>query len=143
MPTLPIERLPAAGAELPPVSAHRGVLDAVGATASIACAVHCAIVALALGLLPILGFMANPWIDIGFLGLSAVIGVASLVPSWWHHGERRPLQSFAVGLALLLVARINLPSPLVELALVLAGAAFVVRAHWLNRMLLKACRHAH
>jgi hypothetical protein len=143
MPTiLPI--LPAAPvAHDAPTVSHKGTLDLMGASASIVCAAHCAVVALALGLMPVLGFMANPWIDIAFLIATLAIGVASLVPSWLHHNQRRPLVFFGVGVAILVFARLLGNRPGLEFVLVLVGATYVVSAHWQNRRLLKACAHQH
>jgi hypothetical protein len=143
MSSLPIDHVHAPATEELHVVSHKGTLDTLGATASIVCAVHCAVVALALGLLPVLGFLSNPWIDVAFLCVSAVIGAVSLVPSWLHHHQREPLHYFVLGILLLLIARLLSANIRIELIFVLLGAGFVVRAHWMNRSLLKSCAHKH
>jgi hypothetical protein len=57
-----------------------GYLDAAGTAAALACAVHCALMPLALTLLPLagLGFLADEAVEWALVGLSAVLGVTSL-----------------------------------------------------------------
>lgn len=132
-----------------PSPTGRPALDTLGATASIVCAVHCVLVALAMGALPALGLFADPRIEWGFLALSAGIGLAALVPAHAHHRRRAPLALFAVGMTVLLATRLVSPEhALVEAALVVVGAGCLVWAHWRNRRLVvaHACRvpgHRH
>ncbi|HEY2583370.1 MAG TPA: MerC domain-containing protein, partial [Mucilaginibacter sp.] len=44
---------------------HKSGLDNVGMTASVLCAIHCALVPLLITSLPLLGlgFLANPWLE--------------------------------------------------------------------------------
>lgn len=132
----PVAPLPDPSAPSP---TGRPALDTIGATASIVCAVHCVLVALAMGALPALGLIADPRIEWGFLALSAGIGIAALVPAYGHHRRRAPLAIFAVGIAVLLGTRLaGVSAPLLEAALVVAGASCLVWAHWRNRRLVVA-----
>lgn len=125
----------------------RHTLDVVGATASFACAVHCALVALLLGVLPAVSLISAHWIDWAFLGLSTVIGVVALVPGFRRHHLRAPLVLFSVGIGILVLTRVLRMRPSVpEMLLVMVAAACLIAAHWRNRTALHRCAcapHAH
>ena len=127
---------------------RRFSLDAFGASASLICAVHCGVVALALGTLPAISFLAAPWIEWAFLSVSLIIGLAALIPGYRRHGLRRPLVFFGVGVAILFALRtLHLASGAIELSGVAAAAGFLVSAHWINRGATHRCacgpRHHH
>jgi hypothetical protein len=142
----PVAPLPDPSAPSP---TGRPALDTLGATASIVCAVHCVLVALAMGALPALGLFADPRIEWGFLAVSGGIGLVALVPAFGHHRNRAPLLAFVTGMLVLLATRLAVPAaPLAEAALVVIGASCLVWAHWRNRRLVvaHACRvpgHRH
>jgi MerC mercury resistance protein len=122
------------------VPLNRATLDHVGATASLACAVHCVAVALLLGGMPAASTLAAPWVDWAFLGVSTGIGLLALVPGYRRHGRRVPLALFAIGLAILLSVRaLQLPPSIGELTLVSLAAGALVLAHWKNRGALHQC----
>lgn len=122
------------GISLPPLQANKPSLDAVGATASFACAVHCAVVAIFLGATPAISMLAATWVDWAFLGLSAAIGFAALVPGYRLHGLRRPLALFTFGIALLITLRVLHAGPSVpEMLTVAVAASCLIAAHWINR----------
>jgi hypothetical protein len=112
----------------------RPSLDAVGATASFACAVHCAIVAVFLGATPAVSFLAASWVEWAFLLTSAAVGVGALVPGYRRHRQRRPLVLFAVGMSTLLMLRVIHAAPsLSEMIAVAVAAVCLISAHWINR----------
>ena len=122
----------------------RHTLDVVGATASLACAVHCAAVALLLGVLPAVSIISAHWIDWAFLGLSTAIGIAALGPGFRRHRLRTPLVLFAIGIGILVLTRVLHLVP--EMLLVMVAAACLIAAHWKNRTALHRCAcapHAH
>ena len=122
-----------------PAPTGRPSLDTFGATASIACAIHCVVVALLLGAMPALGLLADPRIEWGFLFLSAGIGVVALVPAYGHHHRVAPLLAFAAGIVILATARALAPlAAWAEVAVVVVGASCLVWAHWTNRRLVTA-----
>jgi MerC mercury resistance protein len=115
-------------------------LDAVGATTSVVCAVHCAIVALFLGAAPAIPILAASWVDWAFLAVSAAVGLASLIPGYRLHRARRPLALFALGIALLLVLRLlHVRASLGEMAVVIVAASSLIAAHWINRGATTRC----
>ena len=115
-------------------------LDVVGATASVACALHCAAVALLLGLMPAMAFLAAPWIEWVFLTVSVVFGVSALVPGYHRHRRRTPLALFVAGITLLVALRLSPAHEAPRELLVVATAAIaLVTAHWQNRGALDRC----
>ncbi|MDZ7629879.1 MAG: MerC domain-containing protein [Gemmatimonadaceae bacterium] len=128
------------GSSVPTSLQARPSLDAVGATASLACAVHCVAVALLLGGLPAASFLAAAWIDWVFLAASLTIGVLALVPGYRRHHRRTPLVLFVSGITVLVTLRsLQVPPSALELMLVLVAAACLVMAHWKNRGALHRC----
>jgi hypothetical protein len=142
-PTLADSSAPAHDTGIPGAAA-RPVLDGLGATASIICAVHCVAVALLLGALPAIGALADPRIEWSFLAFSAVIGAWSLLPARRHHHDRAPLTAFLAGMLVLAATRLaGVSHPWIEALLVVIGASCIVWAHWRNRRLMAAhvCSH--
>ncbi len=128
------------GISVPTTSHARPSLDMVGASASLACAVHCAVVALLLGGAPAAALLAAPWIDWAFLATSVVIGLTALIPGYRRHRLRTPLVLFASGIAMLVTLRSLRVGPSVfEMVIVIVAAACLVLAHWRNRGALHRC----
>ena len=118
----------------------RSSLDTVGATTSFVCAVHCAIVALFLGAAPAVSILAASWIDWVFLAISAVVGLASLIPGYRQHSNRQPLVLFVLGMSLLLALRLLRVQPSIgEASVVIAAASCLIAAHWINRGATHRC----
>lgn len=117
-------------------------LDRLGVGISLSCAVHC----IATGLISLapaaFGFDGEgelAWLELlewPFLVGAAVVGVGSLLPSFRHHHERRPLALFGLGMVLLAASRFA-EGPL-EIGLTTLGVATVASAHLFN---LRACKH--
>ena len=120
-------------------------LDRAGATASLACALHCALMPLVVTLLPLVGlaFLADQRIEWALVGLSAVLGVISLCLGYREHRSRRALALLGTGLALLAVGRIAegyMQQTPWGVLLVVLGGLTVAGAHLLNRRLCATCR---
>jgi len=115
----------------------RLTLDVMGAMASFACAVHCAVVALLLGVLPAVSIFSAHWIDWAFLALSTVIGIAALGPGFRRHRLGTPLVLFTIGIGILALTRALHLEP--EMLLVIVAAACLIAAHWKNRTILHRC----
>ncbi len=115
-------------------------LDTMGATASFVCAVHCMVVALLLGVMPTLAFLAASWIEWAFLAASTAIGLFALVPGYRRHRARTPLALFTLGIAVLATLRALLvPPSLLELTAAVTAALCLISAHWINRGALHRC----
>lgn len=123
------------------------VLDKAGAATSLLCAIHCALMPLAVTLLPLVGlqFLAEGWVEWTLIGLSAVLGVSSLCLGFKEHKSRRALAVLAAGLTLIVLGRVieehNL-GPWGIPTLVLGGVT-IAGAHLLNRKLCLDCRACH
>jgi hypothetical protein len=123
------------------------VLDKAGTAASLLCALHCALMPLAITLLPLVGlqFLAAGWVEWILIGTSAVLGVSSLCLGFKEHKSRRALAVLAAGLTLVVLGRIieehNL-GPWGIPTLVLGGIT-IAGAHLLNRKLCFDCRACH
>jgi MerC mercury resistance protein len=119
----------------------RSSLDVMGATASLACAVHCAVVALFLGALPAAAsVLGATWIEWVFLTASTMLGLAALVPGYRMHRWWAPLGLFAVGIVILVTLRAVQAAPSFgEMLLVVIAAVCLIAAHWQNRGAMHRC----
>ncbi len=122
-------------------------LDRVGATASLACAAHCAAMPLLTGLAPLIGmgFLASEQAELALAGLSLGVGSLSLIPSYARkHRQWRPLLLFAIGASLIITMRLlaedgsRLEAPAMTL-----GALLIAFAHMINRRLCLSCAACH
>lgn len=118
-------------------------LDRAGATASLVCAVHCALMPLVITLLPLVGlaFLADQRLEWALFVVSAAIGVTSLRLGFREHRSWRALAVLTIGLAALATGRIAEVRALGWWAvpLVVAGGLTVAVAHGVNRRLCQSC----
>ena len=118
-------------------------VDTLGVFASSACAIHCAVMPLMIGALPIVGLemFASQRTEWLFVATSGVLGISSLVPSYLRrHGRSWPLILFVIGLGLILAARLSFGDILrAEIPFVVFGALFIAGSHILNRRFCRAC----
>ena len=114
-------------------------LDALGFSASLLCAVHCAFVPvlLTLSFFQGLHFLAEPSIERGVLGISFFLALASLLPSYINHHHRlSPILIFVLGVFLIIIGKIELSS-LWEVLFTSVGAVCIALAHLVNWKLHK------
>lgn len=105
--------------------------------ASLACAVHCALMPLALSLLPLLGssVLGDESLEWGLVLLSMLLGIASLTRGYHQHGSRRALFVLGLGLVFLVLGRVwevswgSIPAVL--------GGLIVALAHFMNHRLTR------
>ncbi len=79
-------------------------LDGLGIAASLACAIHCAVLPLFFSSLPLLGFnlLDSPAFELTMIGLAAIIGSVALWHGYTrHHRSIWPLTIFLGGILLL------------------------------------------
>lgn len=125
-----------------PINVTTHKLDAVGFTASTLCAIHCAATPLLLTALPLVGleFLLHPAIEAAMIGLSLLIGAASLLHGYGkHHGKFAALLILIAGFAMIFAGHFVLPEPYGELAIP-SGAGTVAIAHLVNWRLCRQCR---
>jgi len=84
-------------------TAARRLLDRIGATGSIVCAIHCALLPIAIAVLPSLGIAV--WLGDGFeqafVLFATLLGLFSVVWGYRRHGAIRALGLLVPGLAAL------------------------------------------
>lgn len=117
--------------------------DAFGIAASVACAIHCAVLPLILSSLPLFGIniIENQGFEFLMIALAFVVGVYSLYHGRKkHHHSYYPMLLFAAGISLLFIKSM-LHSH--SLMLLLPAVSLVVIAHYLNYKLCRVHNHAH
>lgn len=117
--------------------------DAFGIAASVACAIHCAVLPLILSSLPLFGIniIENQGFEFLMIALAFVVGVYSLYHGRKkHHHSFYPMVLFAAGISLLFIKSM-LHSH--SLMLLLPAVSLVVIAHYLNYKLCRVHNHAH
>jgi hypothetical protein len=116
--------------------------DHLGFTASLLCAVHCALFPLALALLPSLGLQSVGWIDLdqAFVVFATVLGATTLTLGWRRHRTFRAWALLLPGLLLVWLASFTgLHQHTLGHALVMTmGGALLAASHWLNLRLTHA-----
>ncbi len=117
--------------------------DAFGIAASVACAIHCAVLPLILSSLPLFGIniIENQGFEFLMIALAFVVGVYSLYHGRKkHHHSYYPMLLFAAGISLLFIKSMLHSHSLV---LLLPAVSLVVIAHYLNYKLCRVHNHAH
>ncbi len=127
-----------------PSQLDRVLLDRVGATGSLVCAVHCALLPLLIALLPSLGIAV--WLgedfELGFVVFATLLGVFTLVWGYRRHRAVRALGLLVPGLVALWVGVLFAPlhHALVPHAITMTfGGTLVGMAHLANLRL----NHGH
>lgn len=117
--------------------------DALGVTASVACAIHCAVLPLVFTSLPFLGIdiISNKVFEYGMIGLAFVIGVIALSHGYRkHHHRLYPILIFTTGFSFLVGKEWNHS---IEIPLLIIAVALILTAHYLNYRLCRGHNHAH
>ena len=117
--------------------------DALGIGASLACAIHCALLPLILTSLPLFGMniINNPAFETGMILLALGIGSYSLYHGYRkHHHRWLPLIVFFAGFVFLMLKQFFV---LYETRLLIPAVALIVSAHFLNFRFCRIHNHAH
>ena len=117
--------------------------DAIGIGASLACAIHCALLPLFFSSLPLLGIniLHNAQFELGMILLSFMIGAYSLYHGYKkHHHSYRPMVLFTIGI-LIMLSRMLFRS--IEIWLLFPAAFLIIFAHINNQMSCRIHNHAH
>ena len=112
--------------------------DALGIAASVACAIHCALLPLVLTSLPVLGIniINNTWFEVFMILLAAAIGSYSLTYGYRkHHHSKKALFIFALGILMLILKQIFHPY---QLWFLVPAMLLIVSAHYIN---YRQCRN--
>src|SRR5262245_12092493 len=76
-----------------------------------ACAVHCVVMPIAIGVLPLvgLGFLVSAWFEWSLVGAAALLGGAALAVSYARsHRSKKPAAFFLAGLAIIVSSQLIL-----------------------------------
>ncbi len=116
------------------------LFDKVGMSASVACAIHCALLPIVITVLPIIGleFLANPMLELSMIVLS--IGLACIALSGAYKKHRKILPFVILMLGFCSIAMGHLIEDL-ENYLIPLGGLLIAMAHFINLKLTKTCNH--
>ena len=128
---------------MPPLH-HRSLLDRFGAAGSLLCAAHCALLPLAIAVLPPLGLAAlgSEGFELGFVAFATLLGLFSAVWGYRRHRAVRALSLLVPGLVTLWVVVLYQPLHQMVVAHAVAmtyGGTLVGLAHVANLRL----NHGH
>ncbi|MFT3845924.1 MAG: MerC domain-containing protein [Lacibacter sp.] len=112
--------------------------EALGIGASIACAIHCAVVPLFISTLPLFGvnLVHNMAIEIILLGSAFLIGFGTLRGGYKKHSRNLPILYFTLGMVLF-AANQFIIFPYSSFVFVIPAAALVVAAHIFNHRYIR------
>lgn len=117
--------------------------DGLGITASLACAIHCALLPLFLTSLPFFGIelLDNTTFEIIMIAIAAVIGFYSLFHGYKkHHHRFTPLLIFIIGILFLCAKQVWHEK---QFWLLPPAVVLIVTAHYLNFKSCKKAGHCH
>ncbi len=118
-------------------------MDALGITASLACAIHCALLPLFLTSLPVFGIniIHNVTFEVVMIVLAFCIGSFSLFHGYRsHHHRYLPLIVFSAGFIFLVLKQFFLQD---ELWFLLPAVIFIMSGHFLNYYFCRQSNHCH
>jgi hypothetical protein len=119
--------------------------EALGVVASVACAIHCAILPLFITSLPLFGIniIDNILIEVLLLGTAFAIGFSTLWHGYKkHHHRITTLVLFSAGMVLFTLNQF-VKFPFSALLFTTPAIFLVVTAHFLNHRYCKAANHCH
>ncbi len=117
--------------------------DGLGISASLACAIHCALLPLFITSLPIFGIniIDNNNFEIGMIAFAAAVGFYSLYHGYRkHHHLLMPVALFFVGILFLIAKQVWHEK---QFWLLPPAVLFIVGAHFLNFRYCKKANHCH
>ncbi len=117
--------------------------DALGITASLACAIHCALLPLFLTSLPLFGIniIHNSFFEYGMILLAFFVGAYSLYHGWKkHHQSLKPIVIFSAGMMLLFAKQYWHQW---EIWFLLPAVTLIVTGHVINYTSCKIQNHSH
>jgi hypothetical protein len=117
--------------------------DALGVGASLACAIHCALLPLFLSSLPLFGIniIDNVFFEVGMIGLALCIGSYSLYHGYKkHHHSLVPLALFFSGFIFLVTKEFFVHY---HTWLLIPAVGLIIVAHVINYKSCRVHNHAH
>jgi uncharacterized membrane protein YoaK (UPF0700 family) len=117
--------------------------DGLGITASVACAIHCAVLPLVYTSLPLLGIdiIHNKGFEYIMILLALVIGIYALYHGYKkHHHSGLPVLLLCSGFIFLILKEV-MPSH--QTWMVIPALILIVSAHYYNYKLCQKAKHCH
>lgn len=110
--------------------------DALGITASVACAIHCALLPFVLSSLPLFGIniIDNPVFEYSMIFIAFIIGIIALSKGKKLHHSSKPMILFSIGMVFLFGKEIFHQFHLI---LLIPAVFFILYAHFVNFKLVK------
>jgi len=124
------------------VSSPTRVLDRLGMSASLACAVHCAALPLLLAAMPAIGlaWLDSAWVDWTMVALAAVIALRAHRGGFRLHRSCLPSAVAVAGLLAIVTTIWLLKGSASHHYVQASGAVVVASSHFLNRHLCRNCK---
>jgi len=120
-------------------------LDNVGMTASVLCAIHCALVPILITTLPLigLGFLANPWFEWGMITFALCIGFWAIGITYVRMKHSLlPLILLIAGFVIIIGGHLFIKS-WHEAVIVPMGGLLIAAAHFFNYKYARICARDH
>jgi len=117
--------------------------NALGISAALACAIHCALLPLFISTLPLFGInlLSNIYFEAGMILIAVIIGGTTLFHGYKkHHHRLLPLILFLSGMSLLIL---NHFTEDYKILLLIPSSALIVAAYYLNWKFCRQARHCH
>ena len=128
----------------PPRRDTLATADRVGVAAATVCAVHCAVLPLALGLAPALGLKAGGWVDFdqAFVVFASLLAATTLALGYRRHREFRAWALLVPALALVWLGSFTAlhDHTLGHLVVMVVGGLLLAAAHLVNLRLTHAAK---
>ncbi len=120
---------------------HGSKLDNIGMTASILCAIHCAVVPIIITSLPLIGFgfLANPWVEWGMILFALCIGFYAIGLSYFKTHHKIFPFILMIGGFLIIIAGHLFVKNWHEAIVVPMGGLLIATAHFFNYRYTGAC----
>ena len=117
--------------------------NALGVSAGLACAIHCALLPLFVTTLPLFGvnILDNVYLESGMIAVAFLIGSFTLWHGYKkHHHKLSPLVLFIAGM-LLLILKHYFPANIFWL--IIPSSILIVLAYYLNWKFCRKAKHCH
>jgi len=117
--------------------------NALGVSAAVACAIHCALLPLFITALPLFGidFLDNIYFEAGMILIAFVIGSLTLWHGYRkHHHKFSPLFLFIPGILLLAVKHFFIAY---IFWLIIPSSVLIISAYYLNWKFCREAKHCH
>lgn len=117
--------------------------NALGVSATVACAIHCALLPLFLSTLPLFGIniLDNIYFEAGMILVALLIGGLTLLHGYRkHHHRFTPLILFITGMFFLIFKHFFSAT---VIWLIIPSSIFILLAYYLNWRLCRIAKHCH